>query len=64
MHAPPEESAITYQHQMNMVFANCSEVDVINPLTVKENALAQDRYLVLKKLSKIDKYSTHLIEDT
>ena len=39
-HAPPEESTTNQQHQMNMVFANCSEEDVIYPLTVKESALA------------------------
>ncbi len=64
MHAPLEESTITHQHQMNMVFANCSKEDVIYPLTVKEIALAQERDLVLKKLIKMEKYSTHLVEDT
>ena len=49
---------------MNMVFANRSEEDVIYPLTVKEIALAQERDLVLKKLTKMEKYSTHLVEDT
>ena len=29
MHSPPEESTIAHQHQMNMVFANCSKEDVI-----------------------------------
>ena len=47
-----------------MVFANCSEQDVIYPLAVKKNALAQKRDLVLKKLTKMEKYSTHLVEDT
>ncbi len=32
MHALSEESTITHQHQMNMVFANHSEEDVIYPL--------------------------------
>ncbi len=49
---------------MNMVFANQNKEDVIYPLTVKEIALAQADDLVLKKLSKTDKYSTHLVEDT
>ncbi len=40
MHAPTEESTITHQHQINMVFANRSEEDVIYPLTLKEIALA------------------------
>ena len=64
MHAPTEESAITHQHHINMVFANRSEEDVIYPLTVKEIAQAQEDDLVLKKLSKTDKYSTQLVEDT
>ena len=62
--ASPEESKTTQQHQLNMVFANRSKDDVIYPLTVKEIALAQERDLVLKKLTKMKKYSTHLVEDT
>jgi hypothetical protein len=62
--ASPEESKTTQQHQLNMVFANRSKEDVIYPLTVKEIALAQVRDLVLKKLTKMEKYSTHLVEDT
>ena len=62
--APPKESTTNQQHQMNMVFANCSKEDVIYPLTVKEIPFAQERYLVLKKLTKMEKYSTHLVEDT
>ena len=46
------------------MFANRSKEDVIYPLTVKEIALAQERGLVLKKLTKMEKYSTHLLEDT
>ena len=49
---------------MNMVFANRSKEDVIYPLTVKEIALVQERDLALKKLTKMEKYSTLLIEDT
>ena len=64
MQAPPEESKTTQQHQLNMVFANRREEDVIYPLTEKEIALAQERDLVLKKLTKMEKYSTHLVEDT
>ena len=52
MHAPPEESPTTQQHQLNMVFTNRSKEDVIYPLTVKEIALAQERDLLLKKQSK------------
>ena len=58
------ESTTNQQHQINMVFANRSEEDVIYPLTVKEIALAQERDLVLKKLTKMEKYSTHLVKDT
>ena len=64
MHAPPEESTTNQQHQVNMVFANHSKEDVIYPSTVKEIAFAQERDLVLKKLTKMEKYSTHLVEDT
>ena len=42
MHAPTDESTSNHQHQMNMVFANHFEEDVIYPLTVKEIAQAQD----------------------
>ena len=51
----------TNQHQIHTVFANCSEEDVIYPLTVKEIALAQEDDLVLKKVRKTDKYSTQLV---
>ena len=44
-----------------MVFANHSKEDVIYTLTVKEIALTQEEDSVLKKLSKTDKYSTHLV---
>ena len=63
MHAPTEESTLTHQHQINMVFANRSK-DVIYPLTVKEITQAQKDDAVLKKLSKTDKYSTQLVENT
>jgi hypothetical protein len=64
MHAPTEESTQFHQHQINMLFTNHSKEDVIYPLTVKEVARAQEDDLVLKKLSKTDKYSTQLAEDT
>ncbi len=64
IHAPSEESTITHQHQINMVFTNCSEEYVIYPLIVKEIALAHERDFALKKLSKTDKYSIQLVEDT
>jgi hypothetical protein len=63
-HTMQEKQTITDQHQMNMVFANRCEEDVIYPLTVKEIALAQEDDIVLKKLKNTEKYSTHLVEDT
>jgi len=62
--APTEKSTIAHQHQMNMVFANCSEEDVIHPLTEKEITQAQEDDSILKKQNKTDKHSTQLIEDT
>ncbi len=53
MHASPEESSTNQEHQINMVFANRSKEDVIYPLTVEEIALAQERDLVPKKLTKM-----------
>ena len=64
MHAPLQECTHTHQHQMNFVFANHSDKDVIYPLTVKEITQAQKDNAVLKKLRKTDKYSTQLMEDT
>jgi len=52
MHAPTEESTHTHQNQINMVFANHNEEDVIYPFIVKEIAQAQKDDSVLKKLSK------------
>ncbi len=49
---------------MKRFFANRNEEDVIYPLTGKEIAQAQKDNLVLKKLSKTDKYSTQLVENT
>eukprot|EP00804_Cyclotella_cryptica_P001216 CCRYP_012721-RA/>CCRYP_012721-RA protein AED:0.31 eAED:0.45 QI:0/0/0/1/0/0/3/0/427 len=58
-----EESAIdtsAYQEEMNLVFANRSEEDVIYPLTVRESAEAQKLDASLKTLK--DQYSTQLVE--
>ncbi len=64
-HTPPtEENTHTHQHQINMVFDNRSKEDVIYPLTVDEITQAPKDDAVLKKLSKTDKYSTQLVEDT
>ena len=56
MHTPPEESSTNQEHQINMVFANFNEDDVIYPVTVKEIALAQERDLVLKKLTNMENF--------
>ena len=47
-----------------MVFVNCSKEDVIHLLTVKEIAQTEKDDAVLKKLSKTDKYSMQVVEDT
>eukprot|EP00804_Cyclotella_cryptica_P015465 CCRYP_008057-RA/>CCRYP_008057-RA protein AED:0.28 eAED:0.28 QI:0/-1/0/1/-1/1/1/0/81 len=60
-----EESAIdtsAYQEEMNLVFANRSEEDVIYPLTVREIAEAQKLDASLKALK--DQYSTQLVKST
>jgi hypothetical protein len=49
---------------MKMMFTNHSKEDEIFTLTVKEIAQAQKDNAVLKKLSKHDKYSAQLVEDT
>jgi len=64
MHAPTAESPYTHQKQINMVFTNHSEEDVIYPQRVKDIAQAQKDDAVLKKQSKHDKYSTQLVENT
>ena len=64
IHAPSRESAITHQNQMNMVFANRSKEDVIYPLTVKEIAPVLVDDFILKKLTKMEKYSIQLVENT
>ena len=56
------EDTFEHREQMNMVFANLSEEDVIYPLTVREIAQAQKLDASLKKLN--DQYSTQLVEDT
>ena len=51
-----------YQDEINLVFANCSEEDVIYPLTVRKIAEAQKLDASLKK--RKDQYSTQLAEST
>ncbi len=64
MHAPTEENTHDHKQQMNMVFANHIEEDVIYPLTVKETAHTQKNDKHLEKLQQHDKYTNQLIEDT
>eukprot|EP00804_Cyclotella_cryptica_P029109 CCRYP_005276-RA/>CCRYP_005276-RA protein AED:0.40 eAED:0.40 QI:0/0/0/1/0/0/2/0/67 len=52
------------KQSINLVFANRSDEDVIYHLTVKEIAQAHTTDAALKKLSKHDKYSTQLVENT
>eukprot|EP00804_Cyclotella_cryptica_P012613 CCRYP_014724-RA/>CCRYP_014724-RA protein AED:0.42 eAED:0.44 QI:0/0/0/1/0/0/3/0/119 len=57
-----EESAIdtsAYQEEMNLVFSNHSEEDIVYPLTIAE---AQKLDANLKKLK--DQYLTQLVEST
>ena len=64
MNATNAENTNNHQEHIDMVFANCSNKDVIYPFTAKEIAQAQRDNTVLKKLSKHDKYTTRLVEDT
>eukprot|EP00804_Cyclotella_cryptica_P026179 CCRYP_009768-RA/>CCRYP_009768-RA protein AED:0.35 eAED:0.24 QI:0/0/0/1/0/0/3/0/398 len=63
-HAISARSTQDHQEDINLVFANCNDEDVIYPLIVKEIAQAQTTDATLKNLSKHDKYSTQLLEDT
>eukprot|EP00804_Cyclotella_cryptica_P014632 CCRYP_012682-RA/>CCRYP_012682-RA protein AED:0.35 eAED:0.34 QI:0/-1/0/1/-1/1/1/0/372 len=63
-HASSADRTSDHQENINLVFANRSDEDVIYPLTVKEIAQAQTTDATLEKLSKHDKHSTQLVEDT
>eukprot|EP00804_Cyclotella_cryptica_P000397 CCRYP_008717-RA/>CCRYP_008717-RA protein AED:0.29 eAED:0.29 QI:0/0/0/1/0/0/2/0/315 len=63
-HESSADSTSDHQESIHLVFANRSDEDVIYPLTVKEIAQAQTTDATLKKLSRHDKYSTQLVEDT
>ena len=56
------ENTLAHQEQMNLVFANCSNEDMIYPLTVWEIAHAQKLDASLKKCK--DMYSPQLVENT
>ena len=49
---------------MNLVFANCSEEDVIYPLTVNEIVEAQLSDPSIQKLASDKKYTILLVENT
>eukprot|EP00804_Cyclotella_cryptica_P007905 CCRYP_001443-RA/>CCRYP_001443-RA protein AED:0.43 eAED:0.39 QI:0/0/0/1/0/0/2/0/162 len=63
-HASSANSTSTHQDSINLVFANRSDEDAIYPLTVKEIAQAQATDATLERLSRHDKYTTQLVEDT
>eukprot|EP00804_Cyclotella_cryptica_P019685 CCRYP_016448-RB/>CCRYP_016448-RB protein AED:0.33 eAED:0.33 QI:0/0/0/1/0/0/2/0/138 len=63
-HATRAERFHDHQEEINMVFTNCSNKDVIYPLTVKDISQAQTKGAEWKKLSKHAKNSTQLVEDT
>eukprot|EP00804_Cyclotella_cryptica_P008472 CCRYP_003976-RA/>CCRYP_003976-RA protein AED:0.34 eAED:0.34 QI:30/-1/0/1/-1/0/1/0/89 len=63
-HASSANSTSTHQDSINLVFANRSNEDAIYPLTVKEIAQAQATDATLERLSRHDKYTTQLVEDT
>ena len=56
------EHTSAHQYQMSLVFANCSDQDVLYPLTVKEIAQAQKVDASLK--TQKDTYSSTLVENT
>ncbi len=49
---------------MNLVFANCSEEDIIYPLTVKEITEAWETDPKIYKLTSGPKYTRQLVENT
>jgi hypothetical protein len=64
MYAPTEESTHTHQHQINMVFANRSEEDVIYPFTVKGNCTSPGGLFSPEVTKQNRQYSTQLVEYT
>lgn len=57
-------NSATYQDSMNLGFSNCSEKDVINPLTVKEIVGRGQINLHFTTLLHDDKYKAQHIENT
>ena len=64
MHAPTEESTHTHRHQINMVFANRSEEDVIYPFTAKGNRTSLGGLFSPEVTKQNRQYSTQFVEDT
>ncbi len=58
-----QQLAIRYD-SMNLVFANCSEEDLIYPLRVREIMEAQKADPTIKTLTSDQKYTTQLVENT
>lgn len=61
-----ESAESTYNHkcQINLVFTNHSKEDLVNPIIVREIVQAQQHITSLEKLSKHDRYSSQLMDDT
>ena len=53
-----------HHNSMNLVFANCSEEDVIYPLTVQEIADAQEHDPHIQQFKCDEKFTTQLVENT
>jgi hypothetical protein len=64
MHAPTEESTHTHQHQMNMVFTNHSEENVIYPFTAKGNCSSPGGRCSPEETKQTRQYSTQFVENT
>jgi hypothetical protein len=52
-----------HKASMNLVFANCSEEDIIYPLTVKEITEAWETDPKIYKLTSGPKYTRQLVEN-
>ena len=62
-HPSTQQQAI-HPASMNSVFANCSEEDLIYPLTVKEITEAQETDPNICKLTKDPQYTRQLVKNT
>ena len=62
-HTRTQQPAI-HPASMNLVFANCSEEDVIYPPAIKKIAEAQETYPNIHKLTSDSKYNRQLVENT